>query len=257
MAESIWLALDNSKNRVYLTPEQRARHMQITGPTGTSKSKLLLHMIRQDILADHGLCFVGSHGAYFEAISRWIADNAITRSRDVVLLDFLSSEQLADVMAGKGLNLDLNEIIENRKVLLVNLQPSIHLTDDGARFLGALLISRFLKIAPSRKDAAEPFYFYIDQCQNFFSPELDSLLEEGRKSGLHLILAHPTLPQGVSEYFEPGFNSIVRNTRIKAVFGDLPREYAASFGENHFHLDINGGKKIYCVPPSQNDLDIC
>jgi hypothetical protein len=52
---------------VVLDAEQRRRHLHIIGQTGTGKSTLLLNLIRQDLVAGHGLALLDPHGDLAEA----------------------------------------------------------------------------------------------------------------------------------------------------------------------------------------------
>ena len=58
----------------------RRRHVYIVGKSGVGKSKLLELLIRQDIMYDHGVCFIDPHGDVMEA-----------------MLDFIPKERIEDV----------------------------------------------------------------------------------------------------------------------------------------------------------------
>lgn len=66
-----------------LTREQRATHLFVCGSTGTGKSKLLEHLIRQDIIAHRkskcGLLLIDPHGSLYDSLMRWLAWNKIDR----------------------------------------------------------------------------------------------------------------------------------------------------------------------------------
>jgi hypothetical protein len=50
------------ETRVYLSPEDRLRHLYVIGQTGTGKTGLLKSMIMQDIKGGEGCCFIDPHG---------------------------------------------------------------------------------------------------------------------------------------------------------------------------------------------------
>lgn len=52
----------NIETKVYMTKEDRLRHMYVIGQTGTGKSTLLKNMICQDILQGEGVCMIDPHG---------------------------------------------------------------------------------------------------------------------------------------------------------------------------------------------------
>lgn len=80
------LRLGKSKYRgqereVYMTLDDRRRHMYIIGKTGTGKSEFLKEMIMQDIESGHGVCAVDPHGEFVEDILQLIPPE---RAEDVI-----------------------------------------------------------------------------------------------------------------------------------------------------------------------------
>ncbi|MBI2086541.1 DUF87 domain-containing protein [Candidatus Daviesbacteria bacterium] len=69
---------------VYLSEDDRRRHMYIIGRTGTGKSELLKSLMLQDILAGKGLCFIDPHGDAAEELLQLIPPQ---RSEDVIYFD--------------------------------------------------------------------------------------------------------------------------------------------------------------------------
>jgi hypothetical protein len=80
-----------NKRGVWLTNEQRVRHVHVIGASGTGKSTLLARMIAQDIEAGEGVGVVDPHGDLVDQILGIIPPE---RVGDVVLLD-PSDEQFA------------------------------------------------------------------------------------------------------------------------------------------------------------------
>jgi len=361
VAREIFVGYDEWGKRVQVTPDQRSTHMQVVGSTGTGKSKFLEFMVRQDLMAGHGLCLIDPHGSFYEAILNWLCFKWVTH-RDIFLFNpsagrrvtffnpfvrdpegdlsvqvdrrikatlrawgmedsdetptlekwlrcifwvllekglsinetlyfidynqeqvrsfliagtsnpaikaqldklksykrkefddqllstqnrffrLLTSRQIAGTMGMTDLNLDFTQIIESGKVLLVNLQPSIHLSGENSNLLGALLINQLYEIALKRKEGAEPFYLYVDECHRYISSDFARILEECRKRGLHMIFAHQTL--GQVEEDRRVLKAVLGSAKMKAVFGDLPREDADTFVDEIFRLDLNETKKI-------------
>ena len=62
-----------------MTPEMRSTHLYICGSTGTGKSKMLEHLVRQDIKNWHkskcGALIIDPHGSLYSSIINWIAWN--------------------------------------------------------------------------------------------------------------------------------------------------------------------------------------
>ncbi|MBI2596617.1 ATP-binding protein [Candidatus Daviesbacteria bacterium] len=69
---------------VYVSEDDRRRHMYIIGRTGTGKSELLKSMMLQDILSGKGLCFIDPHGDAAEEMLELIPPN---RAEDVIYFD--------------------------------------------------------------------------------------------------------------------------------------------------------------------------
>lgn len=69
---------------VYLSEDDRRRHMYIIGRTGTGKSELLKTLMLQDILAGKGLCFIDPHGDAAEELLQLIPPQ---RAEDVIYFD--------------------------------------------------------------------------------------------------------------------------------------------------------------------------
>lgn len=51
------------ERKIYMTPEDRMRHLYVIGQTGTGKSTFLKNMIVQDMQAGNGVCFIDPHGS--------------------------------------------------------------------------------------------------------------------------------------------------------------------------------------------------
>ncbi|MDO8573575.1 MAG: DUF87 domain-containing protein, partial [Candidatus Daviesbacteria bacterium] len=69
---------------VYLSEDDRRKHMYIIGRTGTGKSELLKTLMLQDILAGKGLCFIDPHGDAAEELLSLIPPQ---RAEDVIYFD--------------------------------------------------------------------------------------------------------------------------------------------------------------------------
>jgi type IV secretory pathway TraG/TraD family ATPase VirD4 len=97
--------------------------------------------------------------------------------------------------------INFREIIDNKRILLVNLAKG-DIGPQDASLIGLLLSNYMFAAALERGDAPRdrrtPFYFYLDEFQNFTTGTIAGMLAEARKYGLHLILAHQTLSQLIS-----------------------------------------------------------
>ena len=74
----------NIEQDVYMTPEDRLRHMYVIGQTGTGKSTILRNLIVQDIINGDGVCFIDPHGSDVQDILSKIPKE---RYDDVIYFD--------------------------------------------------------------------------------------------------------------------------------------------------------------------------
>ncbi|MDB5194110.1 MAG: hypothetical protein JWN50_124 [Parcubacteria group bacterium] len=86
-AEGTFLGTNSYQGRetkVYISPEDRLRHLYVIGQTGTGKSSLLKNMIVEDMRSGHGLCFIDPHGSDVEDILALVPPE---RQKDVIYFD--------------------------------------------------------------------------------------------------------------------------------------------------------------------------
>jgi hypothetical protein len=150
------------------------------------------------------------------------------------LFKILTSTGLNRFMGLPDVSINLREVMDQGKVLLVNLKQSKHLSHEGARTFGALLVNEFFEAAlERRKDRGrdpKPYYLYLDEFQNFVSLDIARMLAEVRKFGLFLVLAH----QYAEQLEEDLFTAALNNCQIKAVFGGLSVSNARRMAEELF-----------------------
>jgi hypothetical protein len=111
---------------------------------------------------------------------------------------FLFDPLLRNIFSQKRSTLDIRRLMDERKILLVNLAKG-QLTETNSRFFGMVFMSKLLAATMERvkQPAANrsDFYIYIDEFQNLATQNFMTLLSEGRKFGVSLILANQFLTQ--------------------------------------------------------------
>jgi hypothetical protein len=111
---------------------------------------------------------------------------------------FLSHPTLQKILTRPEKPLSLRKIMDEGKILLVNLAKG-SIGEDTANLLGSLLISRFDLAALSRanipEDERQDYSLYLDEFHNFTTQSLVLMLSELRKYRLSLVLAHQYLTQ--------------------------------------------------------------
>jgi hypothetical protein len=129
---------------------------------------------------------------------------------------FLSDPRIRTMLSNPKSSFNLREVIDSKKVLLVNLDKGQ--LKGSSDLLGALLLSKIQMTAFTRTDTAKEkraqFYLYIDEFQNFATKSFIDTLSEARKYKLSLILAHQNLAQLPKELL----SSILANCGIQACF---------------------------------------
>lgn len=96
--------------------------------------------------------------------------------------------------------LNLRELVQNNKIILVNLGSKGNKLDEGVRkILGSTIVTQIEAIAKSGAITAPPYLLYVDEAQNFVDTPIDRMLAEVRQHGLGLILANQFLHQFTSE----------------------------------------------------------
>lgn len=124
---------------------------------------------------------------------------------------FLSSSTIRNIVGQRTSSLDLEDIMDSGKILLVNLSKG-QIGEDNANLLGSLLISRMNFTAMQRvkipEDERRDFYLYADEFQNFASGSFASILSEARKYRLNLHLTHQYIEQLPEEMQEAVFGNI-------------------------------------------------
>ncbi|MFH1667792.1 MAG: type IV secretion system DNA-binding domain-containing protein [Candidatus Komeilibacteria bacterium] len=106
---------------------------------------------------------------------------------------FLSSFLIRNVVGQIQSSIDLREVMDSGKILLLNLSKG-RIGEDNSALLGAMMITKIQLAAMSRVDIPEnerrDFYLYIDEFQNFATESFADILSEARKYHLSMILAH-------------------------------------------------------------------
>jgi hypothetical protein len=129
---------------------------------------------------------------------------------------FLSSAIIRNIVGQPKSTIDLRSIMDNKKILLVDLSKG-KVGEDNSALLGAMLITKLQLAALSRVDVLEQdrpdFYLYVDEFQNFVTDSFATILSEARKYRLNLIVGHQYIGQLTPDN---------RNVKVRdAVFGNV------------------------------------
>jgi len=125
--------------------------------------------------------------------------------------------------------IDFRAAMDNGEVVLVNLGARSAFSYENARVLGTLLINDLFLTALGRDEKTaqrRPFALYVDEAYDFLSGDVERILDQTRKFGLHAVLAHQRLGQ-LKERGEGIYNAVMGSTQTKIVLGGLADDDAA------------------------------
>jgi CxxC-x17-CxxC domain-containing protein len=150
---------------------------------------------------------------------------------------FLSSSLMRNIIGQVKSSINIREIMDEGKILIMNLSKG-RIGEDNSALLGAMMITKIQLAAMSRVDMPEKerkdFYLYIDEFQNFSTDSFANILSEARKYHLNLILAHQYIEQ-LSEKVKPAvFGNVgtMVSFRVGATDAEeLAKEFAPVFTE--------------------------
>ncbi|MDD4610847.1 MAG: type IV secretion system DNA-binding domain-containing protein [Patescibacteria group bacterium] len=118
---------------------------------------------------------------------------------------FLSSSLIRNIVGQVKSSIDMREIMDEGKIIIMNLSKG-RIGEDNSALLGAMMITKMQLAAMSRVDILEKerkdFYLYIDEFQNFSTESFANILSEARKYRLNLVMAHQYIEQ-LSEVVKP------------------------------------------------------
>lgn len=148
---------------------------------------------------------------------------------------FLTDPLLHSILSGAKSSFDLRRIIDDGKILVVNLAKG-KIGEGPATLLGSLLVSYLSLAALERADRPlqqrRDFYLYLDEFHTFATLTLATMLSELRKYRLNLVLAHQYLSQLETEVRDAVFGNVGTFVSFRVGALDAPtvaRELSPTF----------------------------
>ena len=134
---------------------------------------------------------------------------------------------------------DFHKVMEEKKILLVDLSKG-KIGEENSNFIGLLLVPRILTAALARasqlgKEEFPDFYLYVDEFQNFATPDFATILSEARKYKLNLTVAHQFIDQLSDDIKEAIFGNIGTQVSFRVGPEDaefLEKQYEPVFTKN-------------------------
>jgi len=120
-----------------------------------------------------------------------------TRNR---LKPFFASPNLRRMFGSQRSLFDCERFIRERRIVLLNLGSYGQLHGFAGDSIGALALNEIFETASRLtanlgRSAIEPVYVFMDEFQNYVSPDIEKALPTVRQKGLRLILAHQSFSQ--------------------------------------------------------------
>jgi type IV secretory pathway TraG/TraD family ATPase VirD4 len=145
------------------------------------------------------------------------------------LSQFLSNPLLRNIFGQKENKVNLEEIMNSKKILLINLAKG-KLGEENSSFFGSMFITKLYQAGMARASMKEEerndFYLYVDEFHNLVTTTFENLFTESRKYGLCITVAH----QYMAQLLEKVLATVLGNIGTIAVFrvgGDDASKLAA------------------------------
>ncbi len=127
---------------------------------------------------------------------------------------FTGNPLIRNIIGQPKSSFDIRTMMDERKILLMNLSKGL-VGETNMRLLGSMLTTRIFLSAMSRAELAPdqlrrmaPFYFYVDEFQNFANETFAEILSEARKYKLNLVIAHQYIEQMEEEVRDAVFGNV-------------------------------------------------
>jgi hypothetical protein len=205
---------------VFISPDDRMRHVFIDGQTGTGKSTLMEAMILQDIRAGRGVGVIDPHGDLVESI---IGKIPTERLEEVILFDLLESER------PMGFNVLQWRTLEERDLIIDELYLTLDRVFDMRQVGGPIFESNFrgmLKMLMGEKSSGDFVPTILDFTACYLDdkfrkwlkgrtkdPQTLDFVEELEKTGGDASL------NNLSPYVTSKFSRFVHDRRLRRIVG--------------------------------------
>lgn len=179
---------------------------------------------------------------------------------------FVTNKMIRNIIGQSQSSFSLRDVMDQGKILFINLSKGT-IGEENSSFLGLIMVPRILMAAMSRtdmpKEQRRPFYLYVDEFQNFATPDFAVILSEARKYALALCVANQFIGQVEEEVKNAVFGNV--GTLISFRIGTtdanyLQHEFNPVFAEDDLlniekhHVYIKTTVNNEPVPPFSMDL---
>ena len=179
---------------------------------------------------------------------------------------FVTNKMIRNIIGQSKSSFSFRKVMDEGKILLINLAKG-EIGEENSNFLGLVLVPRILMAAMSRQDVPEDqrrdFYLYVDEFQNFATPDFAQILSEARKYRLNLCVANQFIGQVEEEVKNAVFGNVGTIIAYRVGVTDasyLSHEFTPTFAEDdllnieRYHVYIKTIVNNEPVPPFSMDL---
>ncbi|MBI2613911.1 MAG: type IV secretion system DNA-binding domain-containing protein [Candidatus Levybacteria bacterium] len=124
---------------------------------------------------------------------------------------FVTNKMIRNIIGQSDSAFNFRKVMDEGKILLINLAKG-KIGEENSQFLGLILVPKILVASMSRqdipKDQRRDFFLYVDEFQNFATPDFAQILSEARKYKLNLIVANQFIGQMEEEVKNAIFGNV-------------------------------------------------
>ncbi|MFZ2199207.1 MAG: type IV secretion system DNA-binding domain-containing protein [Microgenomates group bacterium] len=179
---------------------------------------------------------------------------------------FITDKMMRNIIGQSYSAFNFREVMDKGKILLINLAKG-RIGEENSAFLGLILVPKILVAAMSRQDIPESerrdFNLYVDEFQNFATPDFATILSEARKYHLNLIVANQFIGQIEEEVKNAVFGNVGTLLSFRVGVQDanfLQHEFSPTFSEadltnvERYHTFVKTIVDNEPMPPFSMDL---
>ena len=179
---------------------------------------------------------------------------------------FVTNRMMRDIIGQSKSAFNFRQVMDEGKILLISLAKG-KIGEDNSSFLGLILVPKILAAAMSRQDVPQDqrrdFYLYVDEFQNFATPDFGQILSEARKYRLNLTVANQFIGQIEEDVKNAIFGNAGTIMSFRVGVSDanyLQHEFQPVFNEadlinvERFHAYVKTLIKVEPTPPFSLDL---
>ncbi|MBN1263661.1 MAG: type IV secretory system conjugative DNA transfer family protein [Candidatus Pacebacteria bacterium] len=179
---------------------------------------------------------------------------------------FVTNKTMRNIIGQSKSSFDFRRAMDEGKILIINLAKG-KIGEENSSFLGLVFVPKLLMAAMSRADIPEDqrrdFYLYVDEFQNFATPDFAQILSEARKYRLNLTVANQFIGQMDEEVKNAIFGNVGTIMSFRVGVNDasyLTHEFQPTFAEDdllnieRYHIYMKTIVRNEPVPPFSVDL---